>query len=85
MERSWKSVMVESFSAPTTSTVLALPGGDETLRHGQRVDVARAGGADVEGGRVLGAEQRLEVARGGREQPVGAGGGEHDGVELARR
>ena len=31
---------------------------------------------------LLGAQQRLEVARRGREQPVGAGGGEHDGVDL---
>ena len=64
---------------------LALPRRDEALGHGERVHVARARRADVEGRGVLGAEQRLEIAGGGREQPVGAGGGEHDGVELDRR
>ena len=41
VERSCKSVMVESFSAPTTSTVSLCPDGDEPLGHGERVDEAR--------------------------------------------
>src|SRR5439155_18681158 len=50
----------------------------------QRVHEARARGADVEGGGVLGAEDRLEVARLRGEQPVGGRGGVHDGVEVQR-
>ena len=60
----------------------ALPRRDEPFGDREGVQVAGAGGADVERRRVVGAEQRLEVAGGGRQQPVGARGGEHDAVEV---
>ncbi len=73
-----KSVMVDSFSAPDHEHGPALARRDEPFGDGEGVDVAGTGGGDVERRGVVGAEQRLEVAGGGRQQPVGARGGEHD-------
>ena len=63
---------------------LAVPRGDEPLGHGQAVDVAGTGGPDVEGRGAFGADERLEVAGRGGQQPIGAHRGEDDGVEVAR-
>ena len=61
---------------------LALPRGDEAFGHGEGEDVARAGGADVEGGGVLGPDEGLEIAGSARKQAIRTGGREHDGVEI---
>jgi len=65
--------------------VLRLLGRHEPFRDVEGVQEARAGGLHVESGGVLGAEQRLQIAGLGREQPVGRAGGHHEGVEVERR
>ena len=80
--RSVMSVTLESFSAPSASTVLALSGGDEALGDGEPVDPAGTRGGDIERRGVPGAEQRLEIA-GGRGKPaIGADGAQDDRVDL---
>src|SRR5439155_27152584 len=61
---------------------VAMPRGDEDFGHGEGEDVARAGGADVEGGGVLGPDEGLEIAGSARKQAIRTGGREHDGVEI---
>ena len=76
--------MVVSFSAPSTSDVSLWP---EAIRPSATVSAKRKPGHAApmsKAARVLGAEQRLEVARRGGEQPVGRGGAEDDGVEIGR-
>ena len=58
---------------------------DDSLGGAQGVDEARARGADVERGGVLGAEDGLEIAGLRGQQAVGGGGRVHDRVDVERR
>ena len=51
--------------------VFGLLGRDDALGGAERKDEPRAGGADVERRRILGAKNGLEIARLRRQQPVG--------------
>src|SRR5713101_2427898 len=62
--------------------VLGLIRRDHSLGRAQCIDETRAGGADVEGGRVLGAEDRLEIAGLRRQQAVGRRGRVDDGIDV---
>ena len=83
--RSWRSVMSVSRSTPITSTCLALPRADHVAGQATPWQKPGAGGGDVEGRRLVGAE--LVRDRGGDRrglQHVGDGRDDH-AVDLARR
>ena len=64
---------------------LRLLRGDQPLRHVEPVEPPGARGSHVEGGRAVGAEDRLEIAGLRGQQAVGGAGREDDGVEVGRR
>ena len=65
--------------------LLCLLGRDESFRDIERVQEAGARGLNIEGGGVLGAEQRLQVTRLRGEQPVGRAGRHHESIDIGRR
>jgi hypothetical protein len=84
VDRSPQSTMELIFSVETTSAISGPPRSQVALRDAEGVDEPGAGRGDVVGRRVRRAQQRLQVARRGRQEPVRRGRGHHDHIQLAR-